>query len=112
SVTGDQYVGGLVGSNQESSVGSCYSVGYVTGTTDIGGLVGWNDATVTNSFWDTQTSGQAASAGGTGRTTAQMRNITTFTGAGWDIVLIGDYFNETWYIDNGNDYPRLGWQYP
>ena len=29
-----------------------------------------------------------------------------------DVVLIGDYSNETWHIDNGNDYPRPGWQHP
>jgi len=38
-----------------------------------------------NSFWDNQTSGQTSSSGGTGKTTAQMKSITTFSGAGWDI---------------------------
>jgi hypothetical protein len=64
------------------------------------------------SFWDTETSGQPTSdGGGTGKTTEQMQDITTFSGAGWDIVLIGSYVDETWYIDDGNDYPRLGWQF-
>ena len=113
SVTGTSYVGGLVGENYSSTVSNCYSSGAVTGDVDVGGLVGSNFAgSVSNSFWDTQTSGQATSDGGTGKTTEQMQDIVTFTAAGWDIVLIGDYMDQTWYIDDGNDYPRLGWQKP
>ena len=109
-VNGSDFVGGLVGRN-EGAVSKCYSTGNVTGDEHIGGLVGQNlYGIVSNSFWDTQTSGQANSDGGTGKTTVEMQDIATFTGAGWDIVLIGDYVNETWYIDDGNDYPRLGWQ--
>jgi len=73
--------------------------------------VGDNLGTVSNSFWDTETSGQATPDGGTGKTTVEMQDIATFLGADWSIVLIGNYVNETWYIDDGNDYPRLGWQH-
>jgi len=39
----------------------------------MGGLVGANDGgTVTESFWDIQTSGQTASDGGTSKTTAEL----------------------------------------
>ena len=34
---------------------------------------------MSNSFWDTKTSGQATSEGGTGRTAAEMQDITAFT---------------------------------
>ena len=34
---------------------------------------------ITNSFWNTTTSGQATSAGGTGKTSAQMRQLSTFS---------------------------------
>jgi len=58
-------------------------------------------------------------AGGTGKTTPEMMEFDTFTDTEtvgldepWDIVLIGSYVNEIWYIDDGSDYPRLGWQYP
>jgi len=61
SVTGDDYVGGLVGRN-EGTVSKCYSTGSVTGDEHIGGLVGQNlYGVVSNSVWDTQTSGQANS---------------------------------------------------
>jgi len=110
SITGHDDIGGLVGKN-EGTVSNSYSTGSVTGHDDIGGLVGANSDTVERSFWDTETSGQVISSGGTGKTTEEMQDIDTFTDAGWDIVLIGDYVDETWYIDAGNDYPRLGWQF-
>jgi hypothetical protein len=114
SVTGNSSVGGLVGLIDEGNVSNSYSTGSVTGVTYIGGLVGENDeGTVSNSFWDTQTSGQFTSAGGTGKTTTQMRNIATFSGAGWNII--GVALNETnpayiWNIVNGVTYPFLSWQ--
>jgi hypothetical protein len=62
---------------------------------EVGGLVGVNCppagencGTVSNSFWDTETSGQAISDGGTGKSTAEMKSIVTFTGAGWDIIAV------------------------
>lgn len=79
-----QAVGGLNGYNEDECV-NCYSTGLVTapGFTRVGGLVGYNDDTVTDSFWDTETSGQATSEGGTGQTTAQMKTPATFISAGW-----------------------------
>jgi hypothetical protein len=75
--------------------------------------VGRNIGTVGTSFWDTLTSGQATSAGGTGKTTAQMKDITTFSGAGWNITTVA--LNETnlayiWNIVAGQTYPFLSWQ--
>jgi hypothetical protein len=110
-VTGNDNVGGLVGRNDKNgNVSDSYSTGSVTGSTNVGGLIGRNAGTESNSFWDIETSGQGSSAGGTGKNTTEMKDFTTFSVAGWDIVLIGDYVDETWYIDHGNDYPRLGWQ--
>ena len=42
-VTGDEYVGGLVGYNEQSSVENTYSTGSVIGKEDVGGLVGENN---------------------------------------------------------------------
>ncbi|ACF14527.1 GLUG domain protein [Chloroherpeton thalassium ATCC 35110] len=104
-VEGSRYVGGLVGQNgSASTVENSYSTGAVTGTINpYGGLVGRNSGTVTNSFWDTETSGQSSSEGGTGKTTAEMMQASTFTNAGWDFATI-------WRIDEGNSYPELQWQ--
>ncbi|MCF7805121.1 MAG: T9SS type A sorting domain-containing protein [Candidatus Marinimicrobia bacterium] len=124
STTGN--VGGLVGYNVGSPVSNSYSTGSVTGTGNVGGLVGDNEdeSTVSNSFWDTVTSEQDSSAGGTGKTTAQMKSLATFTDvsttgldAAWDFETnpnddMGN--NDYWDIDNtestNSGYPFLAWQ--
>jgi hypothetical protein len=112
-VTGRNNVGGLVGANRGpgGTVTRSYATGNVTGRSSVGGLVGANRGAVTASFWDTVTSGQATSAGGTGKTTAEMRNIATFTG--WDIVAVATGARNPafiWNIVGGVDYPFLSWQ--
>jgi hypothetical protein len=90
SVSGTYSQGGLVGDNSKSKINNCYSTGNVSGHTFVGGLVGQNDtSTVSNSFWDTQTSNQSNSAGGTGKTTVEMKTLSTFTDAGWDFDVDG-----------------------
>jgi len=102
-----------VGYNDGGGITACYSIGSVSGTVYyVSGLVGYAyRSTVTASFWDTQTSGQVISAGGTGRTTAEMQMVDIFLNAGWDFV--GETANGTediWWIDEGKDYPRLWWE--
>jgi len=113
SVTSERGAGGLVGTNNGTLI-NCYSVGSVTGDNDTGGLVGLNQGTVTNSFWDVQTSGQATSDGGTGKTTAQMRGIPTFSGATWNIIAVTNSSVRNpayiWNIVNNTTYPFLSWQ--
>jgi hypothetical protein len=112
-VTGGVNVGGLVGENT-ATVSNSYSTGSVTGNTHVGGLVGSNFGTVSNSFWDTQTSGQPTSSGGTGKTTAQMKDIDTFSGAGWDIIAVANSSTRNtgyiWNIVDDVTYPFLNWQ--
>jgi hypothetical protein len=116
-VRGTDYVGGLVGDNFYGTVTQCFSSGAVKRTgqySSVGGLVGYNTpklGRVTGCFWDIQTSGQATSGGGTGRTTAQMQTAKTFLDAGWDFV--GETKSgpaNIWRILEGKDYPRLGWE--
>jgi len=103
SATGDRYIGGLVGYSYSSeTITNCHSTGLVTGNTDVGGLLGYSEGTITNCFWDTQTSGQAASDGGTGKTTAEMKTLITFTDGSWDIS------KSTTNRNNG--YPFLSWE--
>ena len=123
-VSGDEIVGGLVGLVGESrsenagpgTVSNSYSTGNVTDSDQFGGLVGHNDeGTVSNSFWDTQTSGQATSDGGTGKTTAEMQDIATFSGAGWDIIAVADPGTRNpsyiWNIaTTPPTYPFLSWE--
>lgn len=87
-VTGDDCVGGFTGELSSGSIDNSFSTGEVTGNTNVGGFCGVNGDTITDCFWDTQTSGQAASDGGTGQTTSEMTTRSTFTGAGWDFIII------------------------
>ncbi len=91
---------------------NCYSTETVTGNEHAGGLVGNNDnSEIRNSFWDIESSKQLFSAGGTGKTTAEMQTASTFLEAGWDFVdepANGTY--DLWWILEGQDYPRLWWE--
>ena len=112
-VSGNWYVGGLMGFNS-GTVSKSYSTGSVTGSWYVGGLMGSsNEDTVSNSFWDTETSGQATSDGGTGKNTTEMQDRVTFLSAGWNIIAVA--LNETnpayiWNIVNNFTYPFLSWQ--
>ncbi len=100
--SGDQ-VGGFVGRHVGGTISNSYSTGSVSGiSVDTGGFVGFSSASIVGSFWDTETSGQLTSAGGTGKTTAEMKTQSTFTSAGWDFTTI-------WNIDGvtNNGYPFL-----
>ena len=114
SVTGNDNVGGLVGRNDGTGTASnSYSTGSVTGNTHVGGLVGRNAGIVSNSFWDTETSGMGVSAGGTGKTTAEMQDIATFSGAAWDITAVDPGETNpayTWNIVDAVTYPFLSWE--
>jgi len=111
-VSGKGYVGGLVGDSQYGTITNCYSVGGVSGPNNVGGLVGVSYDGVFASFWDIETSRQTTSHGGTGKTTTEMQTISTFLEAGWDFV--GESENgmeDVWAICEGQDYPRLTWQF-
>ena len=105
-------LGGLCGFNYGpySSYGvidCCYSTGAVSGgdgSLMLGGLCGdCVGGSITNSFWDVQTSGITTSDGGLGTYTSVLQKANTFVWMGWD-------FNETWWINEARDYPRLFWQ--
>ncbi|MES2206387.1 MAG: GLUG motif-containing protein, partial [Pseudomonadota bacterium] len=95
-------IGGFAGQNI-ASISNVYSTGSVTGSSAVGGLIGLNSSgTVSGSYWDTTTSGQATSAAGTGKTTAQLLSQATYSG--WD-------FSNTWYSSDTNTRPILRSEY-
>jgi hypothetical protein len=112
SVSGTNRVGGLVGDNDwNSSITTSYSSGSVSGEELVGGLVGDNTGSIVSSFWDIQTSGQTKSDGGTGKTMAEMQTASTFLEAGWDFVdETANGADDIWWINEGQDYPRLWWE--
>ena len=117
SVDGKSYVGGLVGWNGKGGmIGSAYATGSVAASIrDSGGLVGLNDGKVlANTYWNTETTGQSDSAGGTGLTTAQMFEASRLAGFDFDAVW-GNSDNQTtpWLrglagnrVFNKNDLPE------
>lgn len=106
-VNGGTYVGGLIGQVERGRGFNSYSTGSVSGDQYVGGFTGNIRVlgTVIHCFWDTETSGQPGSPGGTGKTTVEMQTISTFSEAGWD-------FNAIWTICDGMNYPVLLWQIP
>ena len=105
-VSAGSYTGGAVGDMETSTILNCYSYSKVEGDDSTGGLVGSDVGSgITSSFWNTETSGQLSSGGGTGITTSEMRNATTFTDGGWDLSNI-------WTIDLRTNFgfPYLNWQ--
>ena len=126
-VYGQRYAAGLVGFNgYGASITRCYSTGSITGDSiigfrDYGGLVGLSYlATVSDSFWDVESSGVSVSDGGVGKTTAQMMALPTYTDTGiegldaaWDIAAVAPGQTDdtrTWNIVQGQTYPFLGWE--
>ncbi len=107
-VSGNYKVGGLAGSvngsyqyTDENYFRRCYSTGNVGGDSLVGGLVGYRYwTTVSNSFWDVNSSGMDTSAAGTGKTTTQVQKESTFTDAGWDFI-------DIWDIGEDQTYPFL-----
>lgn len=120
-------VGGLTGANgfheyedhtdvvSSGYIRNSYSTGLVTVDEDGGGgLVGVAvEGQVTGSFWDVVTSGYATSGGGTGLSTAQMKDVGTFLAAGWDFVGESDNGSgDAWRLcQSGAAYPRLAWEF-
>ena len=99
-------IGGLVGYNS-GPVSECFSSGPVFGSGPFGGfggLVRINDGgSVTNCYWDTGTSGQTSSAGGTGLTTDDAMVSASYVGFGFH----PQYGDPHWYQWEGATRPFL-----
>ena len=108
-VSGVTEAGGLVGFNQpDGEIQASYATGSVSGASNAGGLVGDNEGTLTDSYWDTRTSGQTT--GSEGRTTAQLQSPTGYSGLyrNWNLDLDGDDANDSpWHFGTGSQYPVL-----
>ena len=109
-VTGAANAGGLVGENG-GTISNSYSIGPVIGSGNIGGLLGNNLAgSVGESYWNIETSGQLASAGGIGQTTLQLVTQTSATGSIYEFwtaesaVLSGGLL---WDFGDNRQYPGL-----
>ncbi len=105
------YVGGLVGRlYEEGIITASYATGRVDGRRE-GGLVGEDEGgTVTNSYWDTRTSGQGSGAPGSGRTTSQLQSPTSYSGiyGSWNVDINEDNTNDNpWNFGTSSQSPAL-----
>ncbi len=115
-------VGGLAGWNDGGTIIASYAAGIVSASGPgaiVGGFVGPSGgatAVITNSYCDTQVSGQSncigAQSGATvtvdGKTTSQLQTPVGYTGiyADWDIDLTGDSTgDDPWYFGTSSQYP-------
>ena len=112
------HVGGLVGLQNGGGIQASYAMGWVDGTgSDVGGLVGRNDGGISNSFWNTATTGQVTSPGGEGKTTVELQTPAGYTGiyASWNLDLDnadgdGDAStggDDPWDFGSASEYPAL-----
>ncbi|MBN2511852.1 MAG: hypothetical protein JXB18_02830 [Sedimentisphaerales bacterium] len=110
--TADSYVGGLIGRNYQGKVRCCYAAGKLYAAFSYGGICG--DATIgggyedTGNIWNTETSQTAFSVMGTGKTTLQMKTVSTYIEAGWDFNP-SDGDPAEWWMPN-NHFPHLPWE--
>lgn len=102
-------------SNVAGSIETSYSTGFVSGVKNVGELVHTGSERATTSddcFWDIETSGQATSDGGTGKTTADMQTASTFLETGWDFMDETENGTEDiWWILEEQDYPEFVWNF-
>ncbi len=109
---GISQTGGFIGYtnydlNWQGKVENCYAAGAVSSVSGtIGGFLGEDadrNGTFPNNFWDMETTGQSSSVKGTGKTTEQMKDKTTFNDAAWDFQTD---WNREESVNNGYPYLR------
>ena len=103
--------GGLVGRVYDDGIiTASYATGRVAGSSN-GGLVGDDEGgTITNSYWDTRTSGQGSGSPGSGRTTSQLQSPRSYSGiyGSWNVDIDEDNMNDDpWNFGTSSQYPAL-----
>ena len=91
-VSGNEFVGGFAGYDRGgSTILNSYSTGTVTGSGYVGGFIGANNTfggfgstIITNSYWNTTTSGRSASAAGTGLNSSQFKLTSEYSNWGFN----------------------------
>ncbi len=96
--------GSLVGYMLHGFIANSYGAGYVDGSihNNPNGLIGVSySSEVYSSYWDIDSTLQSSSAGGEGKSSAEMRLAETFSSWGC---------NNAWAIDPAVSRPRLSWE--
>lgn len=106
--------GGLLGFNDSGVLTDCYAASPVSAPLNAGGLVGEVQGGGINScFWNSDLF-SPSNGYGTGKTTAEMQTMSTFTTATWDFVNeTTNGTNDIWQMGGclNNNYPVFSWQH-
>ena len=115
SASGYANVGGLVGKGGSGSVQTSYAIGPVKGTFSDG-LVGYGEATISDSYWNTETT-DTTGAGGReyGKTTHELQSPMAYGDdddddiyANWNVDVDGDGNpDDPWDFGTNQQYPAL-----
>ena len=96
-VVGDSEAGGLIGGNT-GDVNISYATGLASGRSTVGGLVGRNSGggTITDSYWDSDTSGRTTGSYGQAKNMAELQLPTSASDIylNWNLDLDGDGMND------------------
>jgi len=112
---------GVLGNNNSSGILYHKDIilinNYNAGEKFLRGIVGGGEITEVDigNFWDVGVNNKTDNIGaGGGKSSAEMKDVTTFVEAGWKFKLKNSNDDGVWNIGNGrnNGYPYLNWQYP
>ena len=129
-VNGEQHVGGFIGAGYTwggESAGSweairCYTATEVFGSSSVGAFLGKvshphpSYVQVVDCFYDQDLAnlnpcGFSPGLDIPGVTASKMQSASTFLEAGWDFIdETANGTDDIWWIDEGQDYPRLWWE--
>ena len=117
-------VGGLTGgTNTNGPIRNSYATGAVSSSQTsprIGGLVGFGSNVATASYWDSETTGQSSSRGGSAQTTNGLQTPTGYGTGATDIYAYWDDYDtdgdgridaadDAWDFGASDQYPSLKW---
>ena len=110
-VVGGSLVGGLIGWNT-GEVNISYATGLVSSRSTVGGLVGRNGGggNITDSYWDSDTSGHTTGSNGQAKNSEELQLPTTASDIylNWNVDLDGNGMNDDpWDFGTSGQYPVL-----
>ena len=111
SASGKVNVGGLVGQGESGSMQACYAIGPVTGSFSDG-LVGLGGATISYSYWDTETTDTTGVGGRNyGKTTDELQSPTAYGNSiydTWNLHIDDDSSpDDPWDFGTNQQYPAI-----
>jgi rhodanese-related sulfurtransferase len=89
-ISGENFVGGLVGGNNHGTIRNCYAIGTVSGFEHLGGLAGGNSGWIMNSYTDVSVTGNNTIGGLVGYNAGGRESVGTIQQCYSVGILMGD----------------------